>query len=297
MNSSSFIKNDASSSSSSSSSSLPSCSLKKTKLSDILVNAVFQALKTGKNVILTGHSLGAALAHLLALDLLINKNMRHNSSLKISKKRNQRLANKNSKLLKKLFLFSFGEPEFADEIFMHSVYNQSSEVLDFLKKRYVKLVSLTKSPSCKKDIVTRITSKIENYVGAFSGRKKIGNNIDKYHLNVINSTESYKSLFSIIKNKSSVKNKKSKTSVTIGGIVNDTTVYVCSGSANSSLEAHGIQHYLRGISYDSRVSDAVKFKNVTYSSNINYQIASSVNLIPYDGCFYTNDLGYSYYIC
>lgn len=107
------------------------------KLIYILREIVLEALQSGQSVHLTGHSQGAAIASLLALDIAINF---HEVSIS------------------KLFLWTFGGPEVADSEFYASARRQSPRLSDFLsdRERYNRFV--TQAANCGEDFVTNVAS-------------------------------------------------------------------------------------------------------------------------------------------
>eukprot|EP01041_Mallomonas_annulata_P001364 gene1364-2636_t len=180
------------------------CLLNNVNLSKILLQTSLRALRSGKKLLLSGHSLGGALASLLALDIFINhanesiyedgrehyrKEQKHvvnknannedkNSSklskllllFKKKKKRKsdhiQSKSNKNlfiSSRFDKIHLYTFGEPEIANKIFIEEIFKFSTHLKDFLLYRYKRFISLTKVPICIPDIVTSISSRVNGF--------------------------------------------------------------------------------------------------------------------------------------
>ena len=111
------------------------------KLMDILRELVTDALQSGHSVYLTGHSQGAAIATLLALDIVLNS-----PQVPITK----------------LHLWTFGAPEVADSAFYSSAIRSSARLDAFLndRTRYNRFV--TRAQDCGEDFVTSIASKSLN---------------------------------------------------------------------------------------------------------------------------------------
>ena len=186
-------------------------------------------------------------------------------------------------LIKHLYLYNFGEPEFADDLFVHAALNSSAELADFFAHRYSKFVSLTRAPLCTADIITRLTSKIEAYVGMLSsGRSKtdlpLTEGFDAPHV-----------------------------------------IYVSSGSAESSFDAHGMSHYLRGLAHigklhnvspkreNSNMKNIAKvdsisrrrkpFSGLSFSFDIDMETVKLLDLTPIDDCFIVDEFGFGAYVC
>lgn len=123
------------------------CYLKRKKLSDILRQIVINALQQGLTVHVTGHSLGGALATLLAGDVIVNHP---------------------SVSVKKLHVWVYGSPQIADDTFLRSAMNAAPRLKKFLKGngRFNRFVTL--SNRCKVDAIVDVTKV------ALSERKKWG---------------------------------------------------------------------------------------------------------------------------
>ncbi|CAE7771792.1 unnamed protein product, partial [Symbiodinium microadriaticum] len=115
------------------------------------------ALRKGKRVICTGHSLGGALASLMALDLLVNEPHRP-----------QLLPDLEHVilLLSNLYLVTFGEPEIADNAFFYDLFSRFDHIAAFAAQRYRRFVSLSRAPGCSADVITTVTARIDRIVGA-----------------------------------------------------------------------------------------------------------------------------------
>lgn len=123
------------------------CHLKRIKLSDILRQLVIDALEQGITVHVTGHSLGGALATLLAGDVIVNHP---------------------SVSVKKLNVWVYGSPQIADDTFLRSAIDVAPRLKKFLKGngRFNRFVTL--SNRCKVDAIVDVTKV------ALSERKKWG---------------------------------------------------------------------------------------------------------------------------
>lgn len=123
------------------------CHFKRKKLSDILRQVVINALRQGLTVHVTGHSLGGALATLLAGDVIVNHP---------------------SVSVKKLHVWVYGSPQVADDTFLRSAMNAAPRLKKFLKGngRFNRFVTL--SNRCKVDAIVDVTKV------ALSERKKLG---------------------------------------------------------------------------------------------------------------------------
>ena len=139
---------------------LQGCQSQGEKLMDILREIVLEALQSDRSVQLTGHSQGAAIASLLALDIAINF---HEVSIS------------------KLFLWTFGGPEVADSEFYASARQQSPRLDDFLndRERYNRFV--TRASNCGEDFVTNVASNSLN--------KRINRRLGGVRGNVVHAAE------------------------------------------------------------------------------------------------------------
>jgi hypothetical protein len=127
------------------------CSLRHVNLSHLLVHAAVRALRLGKRVICTGHSLGGALASLMALDILVNVPIESGNSV--------------IPLLDKLYLTTFGEPEFADNSFFNELFTKVDHIAAFAAHRYRRYVSISQSPYCTPDAITTVAARVDRVVG------------------------------------------------------------------------------------------------------------------------------------
>lgn len=185
------------------------CWLKNTSLAQLLIQSVLVVLKSShKKILITGHSLGGSLAFLLVMDLFVNYAHKYlPSSTSIISQNHWPWPWKKSKiqwiktaLMNQVRIYTFGEPEILDELFVNDLRNNFPDFMYFMKIRYKRFISLTKYPSCQSDIVTRLTSQVASMIGerlsgvggGHVGRKKRRRN--RY------------------KNRSSKKKKKLKTS-------------------------------------------------------------------------------------
>jgi hypothetical protein len=283
------------------------CSVNNMKLVWILTEASISALRTGKDLIITGHSLGAALAFMHTVNLVVNNHERVNSerAVGIAARRAAKKRRLKPELLQNVYLYNFGEPEFADDLFFHTALNSSAQLTDLFANRYIKFVSLTRAPFCKADIITRLTSKIEAYVGTFSsGRTKL------------DLSASYQLLQSRLDrfyaNREEVTPNKALTPV--DGFEGPQVVYLSSGTAESSFEAHGMQHYLRGLAHvgrlvnyssdsennkvDTNVKVRRKAVELRFSFDVERDAMKLHDLLPYEiDCFAVDEFGYFVYAC
>ena len=132
------------------------CTVQGQPLSGMLVETVLQAVDAGRTVLLTGHSLGAALAVQLALDALTNHAVRppraqvqvqddspHRSS---SASTSSHVSSQFSEVptegklntlqfrdFSNMFVTTFGEPEFADSKFFDDVFSDSEAAQHFFQ--------------------------------------------------------------------------------------------------------------------------------------------------------------------
>lgn len=118
----------------------PKCRGRDEKLMFILRELVTTALFAGHKVLLSGHSLGGGIATLMALDIILNFP---------------------SVPIHKLHLWTFGAPEVADDLFLHSAMKASPRlkayILNNRGRRYHRYVTLF--DKCKVDVVSTIASK------------------------------------------------------------------------------------------------------------------------------------------
>ena len=132
------------------------CVVRDVSLSVMLVEAAVEALRMGKRVICTGHSLGGGLASLMALDILVNAP--HNPTVREN-------GEDVVPLLRHLYLITFGEPEVADNSFFHDLFSRYDHIAEFAAQRYRRFVSLSRAPQCLPDVVTTVTARIDRMVG------------------------------------------------------------------------------------------------------------------------------------
>ena len=271
--------------------------------------------------------------------------------------------------IQNIYLYTFGEPEVVDGIFYDQLYSSSPSIQDFIRYRYKRFISLTKSPLCKPDIVTRISSRIalvlgevvighgggkagrmkrkqskkeknekennkyikkkkkqkmnvfnedmnisntnilppndlnitksmslvsnissgsNNNMSDLSNNTKIDNNDDKVNVNNNSNNRSNKSIDVSSTQKPEHKNNTLLQSP-LSHIATHVTdpIYVCSGSANNSFEAHFMLHYLRGLAC---VGSHRKWKDFSFfgspSSINNLSIACNI------GSYFARELGF-----
>lgn len=114
------------------------CRTRGEKLMTIMREMVAKALRSGRTVHLSGHSLGGGLATLLALDIVINF-----PDVPVSK----------------LHLWTFGAPQVADDVFLQSAIAAAPRLRQFVEKhgngRFHRFVTL--SDDCKVDFVSVVT--------------------------------------------------------------------------------------------------------------------------------------------
>jgi hypothetical protein len=153
------------------------CKAKNISLQRVLKSAGLAALQSGRRLVVSGHSLGGALSALYALDMIVNEadTIRRMEQEQLRKSENvfdmvvgsvyritsatyealtgaKKLAE--DSLFKRIHVYTFGEPEFADELFWSSMKAKSPEAASFLEHQYHRFVSLSAAPACEPDIVT-----------------------------------------------------------------------------------------------------------------------------------------------
>ena len=300
-------RRNASSTTSGSVDGIHSCYVVDVPLAEILVTAIKTAITSGKRVLLSGHSLGGALATLLSLDLHWN-----HPSASSDPGQGVKVNSLWDKLGRKLFsdrpspvsaskqwgnvhVYTFGEPEFADTLLQSTLASGSSEVGTFLEDRYKRLVSLSSAPQCKPDIVTGIASRIKGYLGkknnrhrnrkSRSGRKKTddsGRDVDKHDRIQLaqlsssscencttGSTHSTVTSVGLVTSSDIVSSAPQTTATAPNATHNNSPCektaletthlsapqFVCSGSADNSLAAHSMAHYLTGLTHLGKERD------------------------------------------
>ena len=115
------------------------CRVKDTNLMKVLQEIVIDALDNGRTVHVNGHSLGGALANLLALDIVVNF-----PDTPISR----------------LHLWTFGAPQIADDDFLESVMETAPRLVKFLDTtngaNFHRFVTL--SDNCEADLVANVAA-------------------------------------------------------------------------------------------------------------------------------------------
>jgi hypothetical protein len=134
-----------------------SCPVSDLPLSSLLVQTASKALRAGRQVYLTGHSLGGALASFMALDLLINANesrafLKEKSEVPmyddamdsddfdiseaiLAQTKEASNVKNNDPFFKNIHLHTFGEPEIADNHFFHDLLSSYSHISHFVMDR------------------------------------------------------------------------------------------------------------------------------------------------------------------
>jgi len=189
------------------------------KLMVILREVVNDALLNGRVVHLTGHSLGGGLATLLALDIVINF-----PHVPVSK----------------LYVWTFGAPQVTDDVFLRSAVEASPRLRSFVEKgsrrRFHRFVTL--SDKCKVDFISTFSARalpshkrnIRGHVARRLGgvRGNIVHFADPHYL----SPSDYR--------------RVNTTRASTNG-----ASPTASTTTKSTVEAHLLKNYLRGISRES----------------------------------------------
>jgi hypothetical protein len=194
------------------------CNTRNEKLTTILRELVTKSLQSGHTVHVSGHSQGGSLATLLALDIVINF-----PDVPISS----------------FHLWTYGAPQVADDLFLHSAITAAPRLRQFLqetgKRRFHRFVTL--SDDCKVDFVSTVTERAlpahKRNLRGMAARTLGGVRGSVVHL----ATPHY--LFTPYQYNASNDGR------TNGAVPNKTTT-------SSTLAAHSTLNYLQGISRESR---------------------------------------------
>lgn len=233
--------------------------ISKLKLSNILRYIILEAMKSKRRIVITGHSLGGALATVLVIHLLTNWDITEKRGWKDIFRAQSATNIFNRKSLRKLYLYTYGEVEYADESLLNCLKSHPI-VQSFAKSsNYRRFVSLTKSPLCKSDVVTRIATKVigpmpEIISGKNGGRlqrriqvKTKGNRSRKAK------SSSQPIIRRIQASLSNLKNRSALAEHVDGDLLHLVpATYLCSGYADNTIDAHSLVHYMRGLAHLAR---------------------------------------------
>ena len=269
----------------------------KIKLSSVLIYVTLEAIKARKRVVITGHSLGGALATMLVVHLLTNR-------VRIDNKGWKRAFQKSEiNSLKRLFLYTYGEVEYADESLLHCL--KSHPVVDYFSRsgNYRRFVSLTKSPLCKSDVVTRIATKVigpmpELLSGKNGGRlrKRIQASAKASKRNQRKSAS--KPLIRRIRaSLSNIRNTSSIEEHVDGELLHLVPAsYLCSGYAENTIDAHSLVHYMRGLAHLAREGTRWSQFPLFLIHDLPYNISKILGLTKGGSCYNNtrNPIFYAY---
>jgi hypothetical protein len=207
------------------------CHARNKKLRTILQELVVDALEDGRTVHITGHSLGAAIGTLLALDIIVNFPDTPVSQLQ---------------------LWTFGAPQFSDNEFLESAIEKAPRLEHFLDANHGKFHRfVTLSDSCQEDIVSTVTQQAlapqERDIRGLAARRVGGVRGSVVHLakpHYLVTPEQYHSsatttAATIEEEGSSGSNSTAKSSSS------------SSSSTRSAIAAHSTKNYIRGVSLQS----------------------------------------------
>lgn len=243
-------------------------------LSTLLKNVVLASLRRGMRVLITGHSLGGALATLLALDILTA--VRHNAVptgllarvrgvlTHLERMGGGRHAEDAWLVLHRMSLVTFGEVEYADETLLRCL-RAHPLVSSFVERgNYRRFVSVTKAPRCKSDVVTRVVTKVMSPIprlltGVGGGR-----------------------LERRMRARLEAKGGKAGTAMT--HLVEAS--HLCGGWASSTLDAHSMRHYAQGLARLARL------RAVALVTDMSSKLAAHLRL---SGACFNNSNHPSYY--
>lgn len=193
------------------------CRAKGEKLMTILRDLITGALKQGNTVNISGHSLGGGLATLLTLDIIINF-----PDVPISN----------------LYLWTFGAPQVADDVFLRSAIAVVPRLGKFLRKKHNFHRFVTFSDKCHVDLVSVVTEKALSPKSANKKRKTLRGSASRLLGGVRGNVTHFAEPHYLF------------TPQQAG--VNDDTTKASSSTTQSVLDAHSMVNYLGGISRESR---------------------------------------------
>ena len=266
--------------------------ISKRKLSSILRYIIFEAMKSKRRVVITGHSLGGALATVLILHLLTNWVPTENTGRKgdfDARSDSSFLSRKN---LRKLYLYTYGEVEYADESLLNCL--KSHPIVESFAKsmNYRRFVSLTKSPLCKSDVVTRIATKVigpmpEIISGKNGGRLQRRMQTKSKGNKTRRSKSSSKPIFRRIQaSLNNLKNRSALEEHADGDLLHLVpATYLCSGYAENTIDAHSLVHYMRGLSHLAREGTKWSKFPLFLIHDLPYNVSKTMGLTKGGSCY------------
>ena len=193
--------------------------------------------------------------------------------------------------------------EYADESLLHCL--KSHPVVDYFSRsgNYRRFVSLTKSPLCKSDVVTRIATKVigpmpELLSGKNGGRlrKRIQASAKASKRNQRKSAS--KPLIRRIRaSLSNIRNTSSIEEHVDGELLHLVPAsYLCSGYAENTIDAHSLVHYMRGLAHLAREGTRWSKFPLFLIHDLPYNISKILGLTKGGSCYNNtrNPIFYAY---
>jgi hypothetical protein len=261
-----------------------------TRLAVILRKVAIHVLQSGKKLIITGHSLGGALSTILTFDVIMNYMTFEKKATRLGKYTTYKKMNQN--VLKRLYLYTYGEVEYGDE-FLISCLKSHPSIQKFIQTgNYQRFVSLTTSPLCKSDVVTRIATKVLTNIpdvlsGKGGGRIERKKQKEQKKTTTRNTTKSNKSKKKGILSKFANKLKNIEEEHIDGDLMHVVpATYLCSGYAANTIDAHSLVHYMRGLAHLARGESNQRSKSSFHLiHDLPYSVSQYLGLTKGGACY------------